>query len=90
MKTRDCRMTNAVLVIGRDGAGEFDATTMTLAANTAVTWHTDITLLDAHGRRLFDTGDFAGPEMNDGKPLTSLSYVRVNKFTMDPATLRKV
>lgn len=88
VKTGACRMTKAALVIGRDGAGEFDATTMTLAANADATWHTTITLFDAHGRPLFGTGDFAGPEMDDGKPSTP--YVWVNRFTMDPATLRKV
>jgi hypothetical protein len=88
VKTGACRMTKAVLVIRRDGTGEFDATTMTLAANTHLTWHTNISLLDSNGRPLFGTGDFVGPEMNDGKAATP--YVWVNRFTMDLATMRKV
>jgi hypothetical protein len=88
MKAGDCRMTNAVFVINHDGAGEFSARTRTLAANADVTWHTQITLMDAEGRKLFETGDFVGPEMNDGKPGTQ--YAWVNKFTMDRATLSKV
>jgi hypothetical protein len=88
VKTGACRMTKAVLVIRRDGTGEFDATTMTLAANAKLTWHTNILLLDGNGRALFGTGDFVGPEMNDGK--ASTPYVWVNRFTMDQATMRKV
>jgi hypothetical protein len=88
MKAGDCRMTNAKLVIRRDGTGEFDATTSTVASNADSTWHTTIALFAADGRPLFWTGEFAGPEMNDGKPSTP--YVWVNRFTMDPATMRKV
>lgn len=88
VQTGDCRMPRGVLVIRRDGAGEFRATTLTLAGGAEATWHTDIKLLDAKGRALFDTGDFAGPEMNDGKSGTP--YAWVNKFTMDRATLLKV
>jgi hypothetical protein len=84
----DCRMTDAHLIIRRDGTGEFRATTLTTASGADSTWHTDITLMDAEGRKLFDTGDFVGPEMNDGKAATPYSWV--NKFTMDRATLRKV
>ena len=68
--------------------GEFRATTLTVVSGADSTWHTDITLLDTRGRKLFDTGDFAGPEMSDGKAATP--YVWLNKFTMDRATLLKV
>jgi hypothetical protein len=84
----DCRMTDAHLIIRRNGTGEFAARTLTVAAGADSTWHTDIVLQDAEGRALFDTGDFAGPEMNDGK--ASTPYVWVNKFSMDAPTLRKV
>ena len=88
VKAGDCRMTGAHLIIRRDGTGEFQATTLTVASGADSTWHTDITLQDTKGRALFDTGDFTGPEMNDGKAATP--YVWVNKFTMDSVTLRKV
>jgi hypothetical protein len=88
LKTGACRMSKAKLIIRPDGTGEFEATTMTLAANADLTWRTNILLRAADGRPLFGTGDFLGPEMNDGK--ASMPYVWVNKFTMDPATLRKV
>jgi Family of unknown function (DUF6294) len=88
IKAGDCRMTGAHLIIRRDGTGEFRATTLTEASGADSTWHTDITLQDTKGRALFDTGDFTGPKMNDGKAATP--YVWVNKFTMDRSTLRKV
>jgi hypothetical protein len=69
-------------------SGEFRATTLTVASGADSTWHTDITVQDAKGRPLFDTGDFTGPEMNDAKAATP--YVWVNKFTMDRPSLRKV
>jgi hypothetical protein len=88
VRSGDCRMTKAMLVIRHDGTGEFDATTSTRAAHADVTWHTIISIYDANNEPLFSTGDFAGPEMNDGKPSTP--YVWTNRFTMDPATLRRL
>jgi hypothetical protein len=88
MKTADCRMTGAMLVINHDGTGQFDATTLTTAAHADATWHTLISIFDAEDRPLFSTGDFAGPEMKDGK--SSTPYVWTNRFTMDPAVARVV
>ena len=88
MKTADCRMTGAGLIIRHDGTGEVDATTLTTAAHADRTWRMKIAILDGNDRPLFDTGNFDGPEMNDGQP--SKPYAWVRRFTMDPATLRKV
>jgi hypothetical protein len=88
MKAGHCHMSDAVLVIRKDGAGEFDATTYTDVASSGEVWRTRITLYDEHGQALFETGDFDGPVMDSAKP--ARRYVWVNRFSMDPAAIDKV
>ena len=87
-KAGDCHMRGAVLIIGKDGAGEFDATTYSEVAASGSAWHTNISIYDNQNRLLFETGDFSGPVMDDAKPRTS--YRWVNRFTADKATLDRL
>jgi hypothetical protein len=87
-KAGDCRMRSAVLIIRKDGTGEFDATTSTEAANSAAVWHTVVSIYDNQNRLLFDTGDFESPVMDDARPRTPHRWA--NRFTADHSTIDKL
>jgi len=87
-KAGACHIHGAVLIIGKDGAGEFDATTYSDEAGSGAVWHTNIAIYDNQNRLLFETGDFAGPVMDGARPRTP--YRWVNRFTADKAALDQI
>jgi hypothetical protein len=87
-RTPSCHLTQAALIIHKDGAGEFDATTYAEAPDTGAVWRSNISIFDANNHLLFQTGDFDGPEMN--RAGRAQPYVWVNRFTVDASTLRRL
>jgi hypothetical protein len=87
-KAGACHIHGAVLIIGRDGVGEFNATTYTDDARSGAVWHTNISIYDNQNQLLFETGDFAGPVMDSAKPKTP--YRWINHFTADQPTIDKL
>ena len=88
MRAGDCHMRGAVLIISKDGVGEFDATTYTSAVKSAAVWHTLISIYDDQNHLLFDTGDFESPVMDDDSPRTPHRWA--NHFNAKPAVIDKL